>query len=50
MAIGNTLILMLVFGTLCAVNVLGDFGFPEAAEEDVSKQNAEVRLHRLSLI
>lgn len=41
MAIRNTFTLMLV--ALCAISVLGDFGFPEASEEDVSKQNAEVR-------
>lgn len=44
MAIGNTLTLILV--VFCAINVLGsigDFGFPDADEEDKSKQNAEVK-------
>lgn len=44
MAIGSTLTVLLLVA-FCAINVLGsigDFGFPEAGEDDKSKQNAEV--------
>lgn len=45
MATGNRLTLLLV--VLCAINALasiGDFGFPEAGDDDISKQNAEVKI------
>lgn len=41
---GNVLTLFLVvFGAINVLGSIGDFGFPEAGEDDVSKQNADVR-------